>query len=290
MGIVDIHEHATCVNYDDVGTNANARPNIELLKIPKDGVRENTISESKIMLVMKGEFTISYDNHVDKKVSEGKMLLLPSSCKYIARSDEDASVFIFRLRDKVELCDRVSLEQLFNRFKEKCREHADEFNLLEIKKEIDCYLQALTLYITDGLKCRYFLELKIKEFFYLLRVYYPKEELAQFFYPLLSSDTNFSEFVYNNYNKVKTVQDLASLSNYSHSGFIKHFKKTFGVPAYQWMKRQKANRILHEINCSDKTIKQICDDYDFSSLSQFNDFCKSNFGYPPSQIRKNKNS
>ncbi|MDU1891384.1 MAG: helix-turn-helix domain-containing protein [Dysgonomonas sp.] len=289
MGIVDIHEHATCINYDDVSSNPDAKPNIEFLNIPKGRDRENTISESKIMLVMKGEFSISYDTHIDEKVSKGKMLLLPSSSKYIARIEEDASILIFRLREKVELCDRVNLEQLFNRYKDKCKEQEGKFNLLDIKKEVEGFINGLTSYISDGLKCRYFLELKLKEFFYLMRVYYSKEELAYFFYPLLSSDTNFSEFVYNNYNKVKTVQDLAALSNYSHSGFIKHFKKTFGVPAYQWMKRQKANKILHEINCSDKTIKQICDDYDFSSLSQFNDFCKSNFGMPPSQLRKSKN-
>jgi AraC-like DNA-binding protein len=285
MGIItDFHEHKTCVNYEDVNTNSNKKPIIEITEFLKGKIKEKTLSESKIMLVMKGEFRISYERHIDKKVKEGKMLLLPSSSKYIARAEEDASVFIFRLRDKIDLCDRIGLEQLFHKFKEP----ENSFNLLDIKDEVSYFLKGLEACLSDGLRCRYYFELKMKEFFFLIRAYYTTEELARFFYPLLSNDTSFSEFVYNNYSKVKTVQELASLSNYSHSGFIKRFKKTFGVPAYQWIKQQKASRILHEINCTDKTLKEICDEHDFSSLSQFNDFCKSNFGYPPSYIRKNK--
>ncbi|MFV0419693.1 MAG: helix-turn-helix domain-containing protein [Dysgonomonas sp.] len=285
MGIItDKHEHLTCVNYEGVSTNFNKKPIIEVSELLKGKVRERTLSESKIMLIMKGKFSISYERHINKKVKEGKMLLLPSSSKFIARAEEDASIIIFRLRDKVELCDRVGLEQLFNKFKTP----EESFNLLDIKEEVAYFLKGLNQCLTDGLRCRYYFELKMKELFFLLRAYYTKEELARFFYPLLSNDATFSEFVYNNYNKVKTVQDLAALSNYSHSGFIKRFKKAFGMPAYQWMKQQKASRILHEINCTDKTLKEICDEHDFSSLSQFNDFCKSNFGYPPSQIRKNK--
>lgn len=285
MGIItDIHEHAACVNYEGVNTSSNKKPIIEVTEFLKGRIREKTLSESKIILIMKGKFSISYEKHIDKTVKEGKMLLLPSNSKYIARAEEDASILIFSLRNKIELCDRVGLEQLYNKYKMP----KESFNPLDMKEEIIYFTKGLRHCVLDGLRCRYYLELKMKEFFFLMRAYYTKEELARFFNPLLSNDTSFSEFVYNNYNKVKTVQDLAALSNYSHSGFIKRFKKAFGVPAYQWMKQQKASRILHEIHCTEKTLKEICDEHDFSSLSQFNDFCKSNFGYPPSQIRKNK--
>lgn len=132
------------------------------------------------------------------------------------------------------------------------KEPENSFNLLDIKDEVSYFLKGLKACLSDGLRCRYYFELKMKEFFFLIRAYYTTEELARFFYPLLSNDTSFSEFVYNNYSKVKTVQELASLSNYSHSGFIKRFKKTFGVPAYQWIKQQKASRILHEIMLFDR--------------------------------------
>lgn len=285
MGIItDVHEHIACVNYESDSTDSNKKPIIEISELLKGKIREEILSESNIVLIMKGKFSISYEKHINETIKEGKMLLLPSNSKYIARAEEDASALIFRLRDKVDLCDRMGLEQLYNKYKTPDQ----NFNLLDIKEEVAYFMNGLKKCVSDGLKCRYYLEMKIKELFFLMRAYYTKEELARFFYPMLSNDMSFSEFVYNNYNKVKTVQDLAALSNYSHSGFIKRFKKSFGVPAYQWMKQQKASRILHEINCTDKTLKEICEDHDFSSLSQFNDFCKSNFGYPPSYIRKNR--
>lgn len=284
MGLKDIHEHIACVNYEDASAKANKKPIIEVLKVLKGRVNEKFLSEAKIILVVQGKFSVSYEKYVDKTVPAGKMILLPPSCQYKARAEEDASIVVFRLRNKIELCDRVGLEQLYN----KIEDTSEEFNPLDINEQIQIFLNGLKVYITDGLKCHYYFELKIREFFYLMRAYYTKEELAGFFHPILSNDKSFSDFVYNNHYKVKTVQDLAALSNYSYSGFIKRFKKTFGIAAYQWMKQQKATRILHDINCSDKTIKQICDDYDFNSLSQFNDFCKSNFGNPPSKIRKSK--
>lgn len=283
--IQGLYEHQSCANNDDAYINAYKKPIVELLEVEKDIIRESDPSDFKIIFVIKGLLLISYGRNMDKELGSGHMFLIPPNSKYTIHAIENAEIVIFRLQNKkVVLCERIGLEGLYRLNKAP----KEDFNPLKIKSPISHLIRDVLISLSDGLNCRYYLELKIKEFFYLIGAYYSKLELASFLFPLLSDDTSFSLFVYNNYRKVKTAQDLAALSNYSHSGFIKRFKKTFGMPAYQWMKMQKANCILHDIHYSKKTLKEICDEYDFSTLSQFNNFCKSNFGYPPSQLRKIK--
>lgn len=135
------------------------------------------------------------------------------------------------------------------------------------------FLRMLNTCITDQLKCIYYFEIKIKE-------------LLNFFYPLLTKDTHFSDIILRNYNKVKTVKDLADLTHYSISGFEKRFKRVFGISPYKWLKKQKAKNIYREINYSVKTFKEISLEYDFTSPSHLNNFCKTNFGDTPGNIRR----
>jgi len=120
----------------------------------------------------------------------------------------------------------------------------------------------------------------------LFRAYYTKEDLAVFFSPVLTNTTEFSNFVLQNYRKVKTVRELARLYSCSISSFDKKFKKAFGISPYKWMQERKVSLIYHEIYATHKPIKQIAEEQQFMSLPQFNDYCKKHFGYPPGRMRK----
>ena len=78
------------------------------------------------------------------------------------------------------------------------------------------------------------------------------------------------------------------MTHYSLSGFQKRFKKVFGVSAYHWMKDVRSKSIYHQINSTEKSFKEISDEYGFSSPSHFNDFCKVHFGTTPGRIRRKK--
>lgn len=74
--------------------------------------------------------------------------------------------------------------------------------------------------------------------------------------------------------------------NNSTSTFRNRFKEVFGIPAYQWMKQQKIILIQQELELGTKSFKEIAYEYNFSSVQVFNDFCKTNFGKSPGEIRK----
>ena len=60
-----------------------------------------------------------------------------------------------------------------------------------------------------------------------------------FFSPVFSEGYDFALFVWSNYTKVKTAEELSLLSNYTFSGFEKQFRKVFGVAPYKWILQKK---------------------------------------------------
>jgi len=240
--------------------------------------------ENTLLIVTEGNISASFGKYEDQNLVKGKIILLTSNTPFKAVAKKDTHFFVFKIPSNVQLCDRYSLEQLL---KESNNEEP-ELHYLEMNKAMEDFLRMLDVYIAEGLRCVLFFDMKIKELFYLFRGFYTKEELYMFFYPILSNDLTFSDFVYRNHSKVKTVTELAELANYSRSGFVKRFKKVFGVSAYQWMREQKANVIYHEINDMTKALKEISFEYGFSSPAHFNDFCKIHFGNTPGNIRKSK--
>lgn len=283
MELLYPEEHVSCFNYDK-----NIRPTIETINLRQGEDRNIYIQDHKLVFVLEGSIKFSSEGKTDEVLSKGKIALFSSHSDFYCKAEEDSYIMVVRLRDRVRLCDRYSLENLI-KDNEKNSDSTPVTPYLDINSVMWDFLRMLNERITEGLRCFYFFEIKIKEMFFLFRAYYPREELFRLFLPLLSRDTTFSDFILQNYHKAKTVKELAELANYSLSGFEKHFKRTFGISAGQWLNRQRAMRIYHEINCSTKTFKTISTEYGFSSPAHLNDYCKYQFGETPGSIRKNNN-
>lgn len=280
MELLYAHEHLSCYNYEK-----GDRPTIEKVTLEKGQKWKIFPIDNKTIFLLKGKLRFSFGDILNKEISSGKMLLLPAGSQYSSMATEDCDFLVMRLHNTKRLCDCFSLDVLL-------REEKSDFKpdtyFLEFNERVKAFLSFLVACMTDGLKCTYFFELKAKEFYFLLRAYYNKKELLKFFYPLLSRDISFSDLVIKNHYKAKTVQELAELTHYSLSGFQKRFKKVFGVSAYHWMKDERSKSIYHQINSTEKSFKEISDEYGFSSPSHFNDFCKTNFGTTPGRIRRRK--
>lgn len=280
MTLLYVKEHLTCYNYDK-----SPAPTIQKRTFNKGEEWEINTLKNTFIYIEKGEYIFSYAQYNNKSIQAGQMVLIPSETKVNGLFKESATVFLLRLGDIKNLCECFSLDMLL---KEEDETDSNLPFLLDASPKITAFFSLCDSYTSDGLMCRYFLQLKIKELFYLLRAYHTKEDLLRFFHPLLSNDMSFSDFVLHNHKKVRTVNELSQLANYSLSGFQKRFRKVFGVSAYNWMKDKKLKNILHDITNTNKTFKEISSEYSFSSPSHFNDFCKSNFGHTPGELRKNK--
>jgi len=255
---------------------------IDYIHYPEGHSWEKILAFTKIVIVLEGSFLISYDHFIGRKISKGKILLLPPGCQFTARTEEGMSGFIFRLKEFIRFCDGLSFENII----QTKQGFIYDLNCLDINNSLYSFFTSLKEHMENGLREESFLNIKNEELMYLLRAYYSWQELSPVFYPLLSNNARFTNFILRNYREVKTVRELAERYNCSISSFDKKFREAFGTSTYQWMQKKKISLLYHEINTTDKPFKQIAEEQKFLSLPQFNDYCKKHFGYPPGKMRK----
>jgi len=263
-------------------SNIRENPSIEYIRYEPGEKREKTLVFTQIILVTEGSLLLSYDHFFDYKLGEGKIMLLPPGCHYTIRAETCVSTLIFRMKEAIRFCEgytvnNISGDKLLT---------TGKLNCLKIQPAITNFASFLTDNLSFGLCQEEYLKLKTKELLYLIHSYYPAKELKDFFLPLLSPNVQFHQFVLRYYRQVKTVKEFADLNNCSVSNFDKKFKEAFGTSTYQWMQKKKVELLYHEINATDKPLRQIAKEQRFLSLPQFNDYCKKHFGYPPGPMRK----
>lgn len=279
MSILYSFEHARCLNYDN-----SSRPVAEALNLRKGVNIDINIAHTTIVFITEGRIDLYYEDICGMEMKSGQIMLFPVGIKLRIAPQKDALIFVLRIKNEIQICDKYTLENLFSQTDRDSIKHTP----LSINKKIEQYLDHFTGCINDGLRCCRYFDIKIAELFFLLRGYYTKDELAGFFRPLLSADAVFTDFVWRNYRNARNVSELAEMSNYGLSTFKAKFRKIFGVPALQWLNEQKSKNIYHELNCSNKSLKQISSDHHFSSVSHLNTFCKEKLGSTPGKIRRTK--
>ncbi|MBD8346729.1 helix-turn-helix domain-containing protein [Dysgonomonas sp. HGC4] len=256
---------------------------IEYIELIENSTWTLSDKYSTMIFVMNGELLFSFNEYKNQLIGEGKALMIPTSYKFSAVTKQNCTLITIKIPESIHFDRSFALESLLST---KSSEYTYNLSYLDINEMLWMYLNNLQSYLTKGIQCAHLLELKIKELFFIFQAFYSKEKLLDFFYLHLSTDISFRDLVYKNYAKAKTAQDLAFLMNYSSSGFHKHFKKVFGMPAYQWILQKRSKIILYEISESKKSFKEISEEYGFNSPAHFNDFCKNKLGSSPGTIRK----
>jgi len=277
MSLLYAKEHLECFNYEK-----SIYPTLDIQIKKKGDIIERETKEVTVFFVLEGKCRISCESFLDEVLDKGSMMLFPPGSLVTFTVEDHIQLISFQLKGLVNLCNCFPIDKLS--LGEDIEKHS--FPVLPIKPPIHEFLLTFKERIRDGLKCVYFLDLKFKEFLFLLRGYYTKSELKNFFSPLAGTDALFSVFIYKNYRKATTVQALVDKSGYSMSGFKKRFKKVFGMTPAEWLKEQKAKSIYHDITSSELSIKEICYKYEFATIPSFTYFCKSHFGDPPGKIRQ----
>lgn len=219
----------------------------------------------------------------DKEITleAGNMFLLPVE-KYAVISIEESELIFFTSDRPTEYCVTM-LAELF----ENVREVEERFVKLKIVNPLDKFLSLLMVYMDSGVDCKYLFEGKQHELFMVIRACYTEEELVSFLYPLtLRKDSDQRKLIIDNCSKAKNIQELATLCGYSVGGFKRLFKEIFNEPVYRWMQQQKVNSLKIRLREKDVNLKELIDEYGFSSPAHFTKFCKQWLGMVPTQYIK----
>ncbi|MBB4038368.1 AraC-like DNA-binding protein [Dysgonomonas hofstadii] len=259
---------------------------IELLVLNQNELIDNSSLNDKMVFLVKGKVSLSFASHSGSIIGAGKAVYMPVNQHYCVRALEGSTLLIIRLQEQITFCNCMSIEDLARFFENDNYQDLDDLYLLDINPQIKGYVEFMLACIDQGIYCGIFYRNKVKELFFLLRAFYSQRDLSLFFRKALSADSVFSSYVMRNSHNYKSVSELAQALNYSVSGFEKHFKRIFGVSPYKWMLHNKADKVYYEIRHERRSFKDICDEFGFSSISHFTNFCKTYLGDTPSNIRK----
>ena len=243
------------------------------------------VEHNSIVLIIMGNIKYRFNNGLQMELKKGEMKVLRCGDFYEYSVAKSCKLLFIRITNAIPLIDcNNMLEQLLH----EDSMHAaklDNNGKLQMGNELWLFVNSLLGFIKDGINSKLIYDLKIKEFFHILWIYYTKEELSLFFRQIISSDMIFSSFVMENYQKLKSIKAFAGELNCTPQTFSKKFKAIFGQTAYKWLKTKKSEVILRKIVTTKKLFKEIANEYDYST-QHLNNYCRREFGDNPSRIRK----
>ncbi len=258
---------------------------VEIRKIPKDNIWSLKEAQNYLVFQIKGSSELDYDTKISYRMVEKGFVFIPSKREVKLKAIEDTELLIFRIFKQISLGKYYNIEYVEEKHK-LVSVFEPKMTILMCSDLLTGFLEHIKAYINLGITSAHFFNLKLEELLLALKWFYSKEELTNFFSTQLSQDVSFSDYIIKNAHNYHSIGELAEAMNYSVSGFDKKFKRVFGISGYKWMQQQKAKEIYQAICFEQKTFKEIAYSFDFSSESYFYEFCKSQFGKTPGQLRK----
>lgn len=271
-----IEEHLSCQNY--MTTIESGFKYNEFSRDTEFG--EDNTNKNYLLFILQGDFTINCNQFHNRPFHEGDMIFIPrsSQLKGVAESDSILLSMFFDIPENS--CDKLILQSL----SDISNNIEYDFAPIKICYPLTLFLEVLTYCIKNEMNCAHLHDLMQREFFFLLRGFYKKEEIATLFYPIIGKEIDFRDFVMRNYSKVDNIEQLISLSNLSRSYFFTKFNEVFGMTAKKWILKQKNQRILEKMTEPGVRIKDVIEELGFDSQGYFGRYCKHHFGCTPKQL------
>ncbi|MFR7520402.1 MAG: helix-turn-helix transcriptional regulator [Mediterraneibacter faecis] len=94
------------------------------------------------------------------------------------------------------------------------------------------------------------------------------------------------KYVENHYTEKLTIDDMAKLTYYSKSHFMKFFKAHMGIGFTEYLNDYRLTMAARLLKSSDDSILMIADASGFDNLSYFNRIFKKKYGVSPGTYRK----
>ena len=267
MKLLNLSEHRSCFNYQLNFASGFTRYK---LAAQECGQVDND-SCFCILFLLKGELLVDIGQEHHISLLRNRMLLIPQREENRIKSVVPAECLLLFWNKQIT----ASRDKLGER--DNC--------ILLIRKPLLHVLRQLLIYLDAGLLCRHMHILKQQEIILVLRGFYTKPELASFFSGTSGVGRKFEDFVLENYRKVKSVKEFASLCCVSERSFNRKFQDCFNQSPYQWMQERKAEIVREKVCDPDVAFREIAMEFGFSSPAHLTCYCKRLFGLTPTELR-----
>lgn len=237
-----------------------------------------------IVFLLQGHLSIQFVTETEKDLSDNEMITLSPASIISITALKNSQVLIVSF--KKEYCFQGGDIMPQINFFDPSHKARGTYHPLVIHKRIKEYLIFFGKLLEDGLDCPNFFYIKIMELLFLMQTYYSPQDIFMFFSHIMEKEDFFVNQVMKYHNEVRTAKELAEKMNCSFSSFQVKFEKTFSMPVYRWMQKQKAERVLNDLSNEERTIKEISISNRFSTLARFYEFCKKSYGMTPLEVQK----
>lgn len=279
MGSRCNHSNSNCPHYTpdyDIGFK---------IVTPKQGdiYEGHKYDNHSLVFLLEGETEFSYNDFLNRRFRKGDMFFIPQASEMYGIAITDAKMLLLTFNNRVEsLCDRCRKPKNVNDI----AGMDYDFRPLNITDTLHLFIRQMEVYINKDIKCKYLNELKQKELFVILGYEYPEIELIELFYPVAGGSIDFKTRIMENYKYGFGVNELAQKFGMSYSPFLRKFKEEFGMPAQEWMLKQKAKHIKLRLSIPSTKISDIVREFEFTDLPHFIRFCRKQYGCTPNELRE----
>jgi AraC-like DNA-binding protein/quercetin dioxygenase-like cupin family protein len=271
--------HASCPCYQN-----NDEQTIRQILFVSGETSSLHLKAHSIIYILDGTVCVSVANLAESvTISSNEFIFLPIGTKLEFEALKSGSMLMFGLDKTIRNVPECHTFRS-SRSDEHIAGDMSEIYKLQSNDRIRSFMEMVTATEQDGLKCVSFAQIMVSQLIFLIQVYYPQQMYTRFYSTILSSDVEFSDFVYQNWRKYPTATELSTALMMTPQRFTLRFRKVFGEPPGTWIRRRKTRDIYHEICSSYKSLKEIAADYDFS-MPNFIRFCRTNYGRSPGAIR-----
>lgn len=238
--------------------------------------------ENCILFVSEGSFEIVNDPTHDRSAITDEMIFIPPFTSLKGRALSPLKLILLTFENNNSLYQKLNLEcQAIT-----CNSVTIGFKIMKINPHIQHFLSSISSYLNDNINCIGLFLNKQSELFYLLKMYYSRDEVINFFCSILCNKNEFKQNVLKNYTRDSSVSDLALKCNMSLKTFTRRFKENFGETPYQWLLKQNIKEIRMKLANPNIQIKDIAFEFGFASASHFSNFCKTQMNESPQAIRE----
>lgn len=122
--------------------------------------------------------------------------------------------------------------------------------------------------------------------FFSLFSHFSSNEIPHGDYASLDKIKFIIKYVENHYAEPISISDMASLSGFSASHFMKFFKNTMGVPFMVYLNDYRLTMASRLLIASDSSVLTIAEEVGIGNTSYFNRMFKKRFGATPSAYRQ----
>ncbi|MDR1557070.1 MAG: AraC family transcriptional regulator [Tannerellaceae bacterium] len=238
-----------------------------------------------IVFLLEGNATVTCNEFKNQTINPNEFVFFPKLSNASIYSCSPCKIVVFSFFALKTSCEKHAFQSYWRLFPNLTY----QFKPLPFRTPLIEFFDLLILYIQKNVNSVHLQEIKHQELFLILNTQYPKDELANLFYPIIGKSFDFRSLIMDNYLKIHRIDELAHLSGMGRTNFDNKFKEEFGSSPHQWILKQKAKHVRNSLAEPDSTFSDVMRKYNFNSATHFTRFCKQQFGCTPTELVRTLN-